>query len=229
MDEYLGRQHEEEVLQAFERVQDEFRALTEETEGDPLPPETDLSAGDSAAVYAAGEPLTGRSARHAGSRSKKPAKPQKETKAETKKPVEKKPEKPKKKKKKGKAGKIILGILLFFLLAGVVAAGVAGHYVLGIIEEAPEINPDNLYDLLAENSVVFDADGNVLENLFSGDSLRSNLEYKEMPQNLINAFVSIEDKTFWDHHGFNIIRIIGAIRDALKYDTKISGTSTITQ
>ena len=69
MDEYLGRQHEEEVLQAFERVQDEFRALTEETEGDPLPPETDLSAGDSAAVYAAGEPLTGRSARHAGSRS----------------------------------------------------------------------------------------------------------------------------------------------------------------
>ena len=229
MDEYLGRQHEEEVLQAFERVQDEFRALTEETEGDPLPPETDLSPGDSAAVYAAGEPLTGRSARHAGSRSKKPAKPQKETKAETKKPVEKKPEKPKKKKKKGKAGKIILGILLFFLLAGVVAAGVAGHYVLGIIEEAPEINPDNLYDLLAENSVVFDADGNVLENLFSGDSLRSNLEYKEMPQNLINAFVSIEDKTFWDHHGFNIIRIIGAIRDALKYDTKISGTSTITQ
>ena len=97
MDEYLGRQHEEEVLQAFERVQDEFRALTEETEGDPLPPETDVSAGDSAAVYAAGEPLTGRSARHAGSRSKKPAKPQKETKAETKKPVEKKPEKPKKK------------------------------------------------------------------------------------------------------------------------------------
>ncbi|MBQ6295354.1 MAG: transglycosylase domain-containing protein [Firmicutes bacterium] len=229
MDEYLGRQHEEEVLQAFERVQDEFRALTEETEGDPLLPETDVSAGDSAAVYAAGEPLTGRSARHAGSRSKKPAKPQKETKAETKKPVEKKPEKPKKKKKKGKAGKIILGILLFFLLAGVIAAGVAGHYVLGIIEEAPEINPDNLYDLLAENSVVFDADGNVLENLFSGDSLRSNLEYKEMPQNLINAFVSIEDKTFWDHHGFNIIRIIGAIRDALKYDTKISGTSTITQ
>ena len=194
MDEYLGRQHEEEVLQAFERVQDEFRALTEETEGDPLPPETDLSAGDSAAVYAAGEPLTGRSARHAGSRSKKPAKPQKETKAETKKPVEKKPEKPKKKKKKGKAGKIILGILLFFLLAGVIAAGVAGHYVLGIIEEAPEINPDNLYDLLAENSVVFDADGNVLENLFSGDSLRSNLEYKEMPQNLINAFVSFYDR-----------------------------------
>ena len=179
MDESLGRQHEEEVLRAFDRVAGDFLAMTEEAEGESLPEMTGGSA-EAAAIPAASEPLVGRSARNAGSRSKKTAKAQKETTPQTRKPAEKKPEKPKKKKKKGKAGKIILGILLFFLLAGVVAVGVAGHYVLGIIEEAPEINPDNLYDLLAENSVVYDADGNVLDNLYSGDSLRSNLEYSDI-------------------------------------------------
>lgn len=223
MDENLGRQHEEEVLRAFDRVADDFLAITEETEGDSLPAEVDGSAAAAAAVYAADEPLIGRAAKHSGTRSKKTAKPEKETKQEPK----KKPE-PKKKKKRS-AGKIILTILLILLGLGIIGAGVAGYYVMGIIKEAPEINPDNLYDLLSENSVVLDADGEVLDNLYSGDSLRSNLEFSDIPTDLVNAFVAIEDKTFWNHHGFNVVRIIGAIRDALKYDTKISGTSTITQ
>ncbi len=223
MDENYGRQHEDEVLQAFDRVAGEFRALTEEADA-----VAEAETPAAAAVYASPEPLTGRSKRSA-EHSKKSSKPQKESRKKgTEQPSEKKEKKPKKKKKK-RAGKIILGILLTLLGLGIIAAAAAGHYVLDIIKEAPEINPDNLYDLLSENSTVYDADGTVLDNLFSGDSLRSNLEYKDMPSNMINAFVSIEDKTFWEHHGFNVVRIIGAIRDALKYDTKISGTSTITQ
>ncbi|MBR5741023.1 MAG: transglycosylase domain-containing protein, partial [Firmicutes bacterium] len=46
---------------------------------------------------------------------------------------------------------------------------------------------------------------------------------------LVNAFVAIEDKTFWTHHGFNVVRIIGAIVNSLKTGDSISGTSTITQ
>ncbi|MBR3719667.1 MAG: penicillin-binding protein [Firmicutes bacterium] len=231
MDENLGRQHEQEVLKAFDRVAGDFRAMTEEPEGDS----PDLASGaETAAVYASSEPLIGRTAKNAG-RSKRSSKAPKETvKKEPKKETRKKSEpsgsgekKPKKKKKK--AGKIILGILLTLLGLGIIAVAVVGHYVLDIVKEAPEINPDNLYDLLSENSTIYDAGGSVLDNLYSGDSLRSNLEFSEMPRDMVNAFVAIEDKTFWEHHGFNIVRIIGAIRDALKYDTKISGTSTITQ
>ena len=227
MDENLGRQHEDEVLQAFDRLGGEFLAAAEEAEEPVFSVQDEGGAAAAYEMQAASEPLVGRSARNkkSGRVAKEPVK------KETKKPEKKAPEKkkPEKKKKKKKAGKIILGILLTLLGLGIIAAGVAGYYVMGIIKEAPEINPDNLYDLLSENSTVFDADGNVLDNLYSGDSLRSNLEYKDIPKDMINAFVSIEDKTFWEHHGFNVIRIIGAIRDALKYDTKISGTSTITQ
>ena len=39
----------------------------------------------------------------------------------------------------------------------------------------------------------------------------------------------IEDKTFWKHHGFNFIRILGAIKDSIFSSEQISGTSTLTQ
>ena len=230
MDESLGKRHEDEVLRAFDKVAGDFRAITEEAEGEFVPVQTVTPATDGVAAYAASEPLVGRSAKNGGAHSKKTAK------AESKKEASAQSSesgggsgKKGKKKKKRRIGKIILGIFLFFLVAGIIAAGIGWKYVMGIIDEAPEINPDNLYDLLAEHSVVLDADGNVLENLYSGDSLRTNLEYRKLPKDLVNAFVAIEDKTFWDHHGFNIVRIIGAIRDALRYDTSISGTSTITQ
>ena len=228
MDDNLGKLHEEEVLRAFDRMADDFAALTSQAEGENLP--VPVEAGPITAMDG-GEPLTGRTARNA-SRSKSSAK--KEKKAETAAAAETKPKKTKepkekKPKKKKKAGKIILAILLTLLGLGIIACAVVGHYVLDIVKDAPEINPDNLYDLLGKNSTVYDADGNLLENLYAGDSLRTNLEYGDIPQDLINAFVSIEDKTFWEHHGFNVIRIIGAIWDSVRYDTDISGTSTITQ
>ncbi|MCR4804586.1 MAG: transglycosylase domain-containing protein, partial [Clostridia bacterium] len=227
MDESLGRQHEEEVLAAFDKVAQDLRSsssLEEEIFGTSQP-----AYAAPAAAAPSGE-LTGRSRASQGRSSKhaksEPARTRTDDGGSQSKP--KKQKKPKK-KKRVTFGKVILWLFLICLFLGIAAAGVVGYYVYGIVKEAPEINPDNLYDLLAENSVIYDADGEILDNIYSGDSLRSNLEYKDIPKNLINAFVSIEDKTFWEHHGFNVVRIIGAIRDALKYDMEISGTSTITQ
>ena len=50
-----------------------------------------------------------------------------------------------------------------------------------------------------------------------------------MPENLIESFVAIEDKTFWKHHGFNWTRMIGAVISSITGHGQISGTSTITQ
>ena len=51
-----------------------------------------------------------------------------------------------------------------------------------------------------------------------------------MPENLVHAFVAIEDKTFYEHKGINIKRTIGAIVQKLMGKSEsISGTSTITQ
>ncbi|MBR3296224.1 MAG: transglycosylase domain-containing protein [Firmicutes bacterium] len=166
-----------------------------------------------------------RSRRWANSaKAAKPAKPAKEKKAD-------KPEKEKKPKKKRKHIflKILLILICLAMVACVAAAALVGKYMHNVIQNTPEINPSNIYDLLSENSVLYAADGSFMENVYAGDSLRSNIEYKDLPDNLINAFVAIEDKTFWEHHGFNYVRIIGAIVDSLRNGTDISGTSTITQ
>ncbi|WP_312354156.1 transglycosylase domain-containing protein [Aminipila sp.] len=132
----------------------------------------------------------------------------------------------KKKKHKLNLKKFILFLFGLCLLGGVVLGGL----VLSIIIDAPKINPNNIYSLLSESSTLYDDQENVIDNLtsFSSEGTRTNVEYSELPQNLVDAFISIEDKTFLDHHGFNFVRILGAIRDSFT-SGKISGTSTITQ
>ncbi len=120
-------------------------------------------------------------------------------------------------------------IFLFLLAAAFVFAAVVIGFSASVIMNAPEIDPDNIYSLLSENSVLYDDEGNPIDSIFAGEGNRTNVEYSDLPPQLVNAFVAIEDKTFWDHHGFNITRIFGAIKDSLISGDQVSGTSTITQ
>ncbi|HZK01884.1 MAG TPA: transglycosylase domain-containing protein, partial [Anaerovoracaceae bacterium] len=135
------------------------------------------------------------------------------------------------KKKKPKKHRInIKRFIIAILCVGLLATAAVGAWVLTVVGDTPSINADNIYSMLSENSVIYDDEGNELENLFySGEGLRTNLNYAEMPEDLINAFVAIEDKTFWNHQGFNVIRIVGAIIDGITSGDSIRGTSTITQ
>ena len=115
----------------------------------------------------------------------------------------------------------------------IIAIGVAmcvflGIYGFTVIANTPKIDPDNIYDHLLESSVLLDDEGNVIESLHLDNSNRTNIKYDQMPEDLINAVVSIEDKTFWKHHGFNFWRIMGAIKEGIT-SGQIGGTSTITQ
>ncbi len=119
---------------------------------------------------------------------------------------------------------------LFIILVLVAGCLAAGGFVHSIIKETPAIEPNNIYSLLSENSVLYDDEGNVIDSvLTSNKELRTNISYADLPENLKNAFIAIEDKTFWEHHGFNIIRILGAIKEGVMEGDSISGTSTITQ
>ncbi len=82
--------------------------------------------------------------------------------------------------------------------------------------------------LLDENSVILDSNGGLLEKVQSG-SLRTLITFEEMDEDLINAFVAVEDKTFWEHNGFNYVRLIGAAVESVKSGKGPRGTSTITQ
>lgn len=55
------------------------------------------------------------------------------------------------------------------------------------------------------------------------------VKYEEMPQYLIDAFVCIEDRRFFEHEGVDFYRIIGALAKNLKSKSYREGASTITQ
>ena len=131
----------------------------------------------------------------------------------------------KKKKYRINWKKVARTALIAFGIAVLAGSSVA----LMAIKDAPSINPDNIYDLLSENSVIYDIDGQVVDNVFMGNALRTNVSFQQLPKNLVDAFTAIEDRTFWRHNGFNYIRIGGAVWDSIKTGGKISGTSTITQ
>ncbi len=136
-----------------------------------------------------------------------------------------------KKKRKHKKYRLNVKRLLLTMACGAGARCVGlAIWTSVVIATTPDIDADNLYSMLSENSVLYDDSGKEIESLSaSGVGLRTNLEYTEMPKNLVNAFVAIEDKTFWEHKGFNVVRIFGAIWGSLSSGDSISGTSTITQ
>jgi len=57
---------------------------------------------------------------------------------------------------------------------------------------------------------------------------RRPVHYEEMPQLLVNAILSVEDKRFFDHPGFDPIRILGAVIADIRRGEKAQGASTIT-
>lgn len=60
-------------------------------------------------------------------------------------------------------------------------------------------------------------------------STRNIIPLVEMPERLVNAFIAIEDHRFYQHFGIDLIRLIGAFRDALVRGNIPEGTSTLTQ
>jgi len=123
----------------------------------------------------------------------------------------------------------ILKILLIIIVLAAVASFIFVGVVIGkVVHDSKDIDPNNIYSILSENSVMYDINGEVIENVMTSE-MRTNLDYDEMPKQLIDAFVAIEDKTFWKHNGFNFVRIIGAIVESIRNGESISGTSTITQ
>lgn len=55
------------------------------------------------------------------------------------------------------------------------------------------------------------------------------VEYNELPDDLINAFVSIEDKRFFAHNGIDVKRMAGALLKDITTFSLSEGASTITQ
>ncbi len=74
---------------------------------------------------------------------------------------------------------------------------------------------------------IFDRDGRLLYEIFS-DQNRKPMPLTEIPSDVVNATIAIEDKDFYKHNGISIKGIIRALRENTVSD-QTQGGSTITQ
>jgi len=136
--------------------------------------------------------------------------------------------KKKKPKKRNLFWTITKVLITLVILVGLVVTGVVAGYINNVIKNTEPISETSLEVLLDQNSVILDNNGGILEKVESG-GLRTLITYEEMDEDLINAFIAVEDKTFWEHSGFNYVRLAGAAVEAIKTTSSPKGTSTITQ
>lgn len=78
-------------------------------------------------------------------------------------------------------------------------------------------------------SYIYDKDDNLLTKL-KGNMETVYLSYDEIPQDAVNAFIAIEDKTFWKNKGYDLKGIMRVcVKYVLSKGGEVHGASTITQ
>lgn len=118
-----------------------------------------------------------------------------------------------------KTKKIILIILIIIILVCGITLGVSAHQWKKLAQEMM----NNKY------SIVLDTSGNEIAKLGS-ERKNIDIDINQIPDNLKNAYVSIEDERFYSHHGVDIKRTASAIASyIIHFGSSSYGGSTITQ
>lgn len=112
----------------------------------------------------------------------------------------------------------IAAISLFFLLL-ILGGLIFGYYA----SKAPTLSEKDL--IATTSSKIYDNQNNLIADL--GAEKRISVKTNEIPTDLVNAIVAIEDHRFFNHRGVDFIRIGGAFFSNLRGGRQ--GGSTLTQ
>lgn len=133
----------------------------------------------------------------------------------------------------------LLVLLRFLIVFGVVAGLAVGSFIL--VKVYPIYKEYNAYAeevassidkkdfSINESSIIYDNDNKLLA-VIKEDADTEYLKFDDIPEDVVNAFVAIEDRTFWSNDGVDYSGILRVGLRFLKTDgDEVHGASTITQ
>ncbi len=106
-----------------------------------------------------------------------------------------------------------------FITIIIVIFSISGIYFYARLKPKLDIKNVNSFYLYDTNNELY----------FQGSNGKEWVNLNDISDNLIKATINIEDKRFYEHHGFDILRIGKAIINNIKAGRIIEGASTITQ
>ncbi|MGP7817006.1 transglycosylase domain-containing protein [Niallia sp. 01092] len=113
-----------------------------------------------------------------------------------------------------------------FVFLGLLSMITVSIVVIGILIYAKILGPPPL--AVSQSTFYYSDDGSIIGESNNGQK-RYWVPIEEISPSLVNATVSIEDKNFFTHHGFDYKRMAGAVLADIKAMEKVQGASTITQ
>jgi len=105
---------------------------------------------------------------------------------------------------------------VFFFLTGIVL--LTSIYVYAFF--SPKLELKNMGKVF-----IYDKDESLI---YQGSGSNEWISLDEISEYLKNAVISVEDKNFYNHHGFDYFRIIKSLFNNVRYNTRV-GASTISQ
>jgi penicillin-binding protein 1A len=119
-------------------------------------------------------------------------------------------------------------LLLIVLICAMVMAVLVFAWVKRVIAGAPDIHVLS-FRPQGFATTIYDRDGNPVEKLVMEGANREEASYEEIPKDLVNAFIAIEDERFWENNGIDVRSILRAVKGVVTGDSSAGGGSTITQ
>ncbi|MEG1606349.1 MAG: biosynthetic peptidoglycan transglycosylase, partial [Clostridia bacterium] len=117
-------------------------------------------------------------------------------------------------------------LFIVLLILGISGTGALMGVAKAWIETAPPLDM-SAFDAHAKTSFIYDKNGELITD-FKGTENRIDATIEEIPLNLKNAIIAIEDQRFMTHNGVDVRRIMSAFLGNL-LNNRMQGGSTITQ
>jgi penicillin-binding protein 1A len=130
-------------------------------------------------------------------------------------------------KKRSKLRTILAYFQLACLLLGGLGLGLVGAAVYRVWKVLPQDYNINSYSPI-EATKIISSDGVVLGSVYQEEN-RTVIPFKEIPKNLIDATIAVEDSRFYNHVGVDLRGIGRAVYRNIRGGKLTEGGSTITQ
>ncbi|QQK81728.1 PBP1A family penicillin-binding protein [Salicibibacter cibi] len=114
--------------------------------------------------------------------------------------------------------------VLFRLTIGMGVLGAFGLLVIFGIAYA--LGPPPME--LSQSTTIYSSDDEVINEQHQGQE-REWTDLEDVSPHLVDAFIAVEDRKFFDHHGFDYTRIGAAVLNNIQATSMSQGASTITQ
>lgn len=127
-------------------------------------------------------------------------------------------------KQKMRKGKVMNSIMICFLSLALIGGASVFFILIAVMQDAPDINSAMFNS--TESTKLLDKNGEIYTSV--GAENRENITYDQLPQTVVDAFLSIEDSRYFTHNGFDLPRFVSSALNNLKSGSLGQGGSTLT-